>query len=112
MRHLERASDSRKCSDRTWFTKNPHRNFRVRPSHETDSRSFCERPNPPSSCLTIVKRDRQRLIVVPMCERFGEPCNTDMYALARIAVMHDSCRRDRLLTDLNPLEERNGQTVH
>jgi len=100
------APESRKAfvSDRTWFRKNPNRNFRVRPATENDHRNFYVHGHSPAGCITIARRDRQRLVVVPMRERFGHVIDTDMYALARVAVMRDARRRNRLLANLKPLQ--------
>jgi hypothetical protein len=89
--------------DTFWFQKNPHRNFRVRPAIENDHSNFYAHGYSPAGRVTVIKRDRQRLVVVAMPERFGRVIDSDMYALGRVAVMHDRCRRDRLLADLTPL---------
>ncbi len=107
MSRITSATGSRKrfISDKTWFRKNPCRNFRVRPAVETDHRNFYVHGHSPAGCLTIVKSNqRERLAVVPMCERFGQVCNTDHYALTRVAVMRDRLRRDRMLANLHPLQ--------
>jgi hypothetical protein len=106
MSFIVMARDSRKCiSDRVWFRKNPNRNFRIRPATETDHVNFYLHGHSPAGCLTIIKSDqRQLLVIVPMRERFGEPCDSDMYALGRIGVMRDARRRNRLLADLKPLQ--------
>jgi hypothetical protein len=104
--YISVAPESRKCiSDGVWFRKTPNRNFRVRPATETDHVNFYRDGDSPAGCWTIIKSDqRQRLVVVPMAERFGDVIDTDMYAIGRIGVMRDARRRNRLLADLKPLQ--------